>query len=236
MDRIVIEDVRPRTPAGYPAKAVVQRPVRIGADVFRDGHDVLAVRLRWRPRDDKKWRSATMTEAGNDRWEAEVEPDTLGAHEFVVEAWTDRPATWRRDLSAKHEAGQDVEVELEEGARLLESAVRRLSGDDRKLVKGTLERLRDGSLRTASRVAAALDPGLVEALAGVIDTVDHTKSKPFPLWVDRDRATTGAWYELFPRSYGGLRGAPAPLPPGPSRAFDFAYPPPTHPIGRAPPK
>src|SRR5438552_2243149 len=206
-NRIVIEDVRPRTPGGYPAKAVVQRPLPVSAVVFRDGHDVLAARARWRPRGDRKWTSSPLAHVGNDRWEGEIEPASLGVHELVIEAWTDQFATWRRDLQVKHEAGQDVDVELEEGARLLEGAVRRVSGDDRKLVRSTIERLRDSSLRVESRVAAGLDPGVAGAMADLPDAADVSRSTTFPVWVDRERAAVGAWYELFPRSYGGLRGA-----------------------------
>ena len=56
-----------------------------------------------------------MAELGNDRWTATIEPSSLGRHEFVIEAWTDRFATWRRDVLVKQDAGQDVAVELEEG-------------------------------------------------------------------------------------------------------------------------
>src|SRR5207237_1130309 len=93
--RIVIDGVRPRTPSGtYPAKAVIGENVRLTADVFRDGHDRLAARCRWRPVGERKWRDAGMLHLSNDRWEAVVEPTTLGLHEFVVEAWTDRLGTW----------------------------------------------------------------------------------------------------------------------------------------------
>jgi starch synthase (maltosyl-transferring) len=149
-----------------------------------------------------------------------------------VEAWTDHFATWRRDLQVKHEAGQDVDVELDEGARLLETAVRRVSGDDRKLVRSTIERLRDDDLRLSSRVAAGLDPGLASALADLPDTGDHSRSRPFPVWVDRERASVGSWYELFPRSYGGLQGAARRLPEIADMGFDVVYLPPVHPIGR----
>ena len=61
-DRIVIEGIRPSTPSGYPAKAVVGRPVPVTADVFRDGHDILAARVRWRSRSNGKgkWATALM--------------------------------------------------------------------------------------------------------------------------------------------------------------------------------
>ena len=207
MDRIVIEDVRPRTPNGYPAKGIVERPLPVSALVFRDGHDVLAARARWRPRGDRKWTSAPLTHVANDRWEGEIEPTSLGAHELVIEAWTDQFATWRRDIELKHDAGQDVDVELEEGARMLEGFVTRVNGDDRKLVQATIGRLRDSSTRVESRVAAGLDPGVASAVADLPGNADLSKSTAFPVWVDRERAAVGAWYELFPRSYGGLRGA-----------------------------
>jgi len=200
--------------------------------VFRDGHDVLAARALWRPRGDRKWTTSPLAHGGNDRWEGEVEPASLGAHELVVEAWTDPVATWRRDIEVKHSAGQDVDVELEEGARLLEGYVTKISGDDRKLVRSTIERLRDASLRTESRVAAGLDPGVASAVADIPSNGDLSRSAALPVWVDRERAAVGAWYELFPRSYGGLHGAAERLPAVADMGFDVVYLPPIHPIGR----
>jgi starch synthase (maltosyl-transferring) len=51
--------------------------------------------------------------------------------------------------------------------------------------------------------------------------------------VDRERALVGAWYELFPRSYGGLQGAADELPRVAGMGFDVVYLPPVHPIGRS---
>ncbi|MGI8759246.1 MAG: maltotransferase domain-containing protein, partial [Acidimicrobiales bacterium] len=46
-DRIVIDDMRPRTPSrAYPAKAAVGEAVPVSADIFVDGHDLLAARVR----------------------------------------------------------------------------------------------------------------------------------------------------------------------------------------------
>ncbi|MEA3215781.1 MAG: hypothetical protein QOJ19_1937, partial [Acidimicrobiia bacterium] len=52
------------------------------------------------------------------------------------------------------------------------------------------------------------------------------------LWVDRKRAGHGAWYELFPRSYGGFRGTMSQLPRLAEMGFDVLYLPPIHPVGR----
>ncbi len=50
--------------------------------------------------------------------------------------------------------------------------------------------------------------------------------------VDRERARFGAWYELFPRSWGGFAGVEKVLPKLAELGFDVVYLPPIHPIGR----
>jgi starch synthase (maltosyl-transferring) len=49
--------------------------------------------------------------------------------------------------------------------------------------------------------------------------------------VDRVLARFGAWYELFPRSWGGFRGVAKVLPALAELGFDVVYLPPVHPIG-----
>src|SRR5204862_7219711 len=49
--------------------------------------------------------------------------------------------------------------------------------------------------------------------------------------VDPPRAAFSAWYELFPRSFGGFRGVEAELPRIARMGFDVLYLPPIHPIG-----
>ncbi len=60
---------------------------------------------------------------------------------------------------------------------------------------------------------------------------DLTSSDPQPLWVDRERALFGAWYELFPRSFGGFSGVSGRVPALAAMGFDVLYLPPIHPIG-----
>ena len=49
--RILIEDVYPAVDGGrYPVKRVAGEPVEVWADIFRDGHAVLAADLLWRAR------------------------------------------------------------------------------------------------------------------------------------------------------------------------------------------
>ena len=230
--RIVIDGVRPSTPGGYPAKAVVGEAVRVSADIFKDGHDILAARVRWRPSANDKWAIVPMRELGNDRWEAVIEPSTLGAHQLTVEAWTDRHATWRHKATTKLAAGQDIAVELEEGARLFEERAGVAPGHDRGPYAAVIGALRDDGAPPPQRLAPALTPEAADLVAGPVGATDLTESAPAPLWVDRERALVAAWYELFPRSFGGFAGTAAHLPAVAGMGFDVVYLPPIHPIGR----
>ncbi|HEY8527337.1 MAG TPA: alpha-1,4-glucan--maltose-1-phosphate maltosyltransferase [Acidimicrobiales bacterium] len=230
--RIVIDDIHPRTPSGrYPAKAVVGERVPVSATIFKDGHDRLAARVRWRRAGKRTWHSAPLRDVGNDRWEGELTPSAVGAHELVIEAWRDRFATWRHDIEIRVAAGDDVEVELEEGARILEALASQLPGRARKRVLDAAAGLRRTSCSLHVRLNAGLDDRVAE-LVGDLPDADLTASEPVGLWVDRERAGFSAWYEFFPRSEGGFVGAMDRLPAIAEMGFDVVYLPPIHPIGK----
>jgi starch synthase (maltosyl-transferring) len=63
------------------------------------------------------------------------------------------------------------------------------------------------------------------------DRHDETTSQTFEVDVDRVLARFGAWYELFPRSWGGFSGVAEALPQIAALGFDVVYLPPIHPIG-----
>ena len=48
-----------------------------------------------------------------------------GTYRFRVEGWIDSWATWRSELEKRLAAGQDVAVELKEGAGIVGGAARR---------------------------------------------------------------------------------------------------------------
>src|SRR5258707_15079096 len=118
--RIGIEDVYPAVDAGrFPVKCIAGEPVEVWADIFRDGHAVLAAKLLWRLQTSDDWSRAPMRLDGNDRWMAAFTPPRPGSYLYAIEAWTDLFATWRRDFLAKRQAGQDVTLGVEEGRRPL---------------------------------------------------------------------------------------------------------------------
>jgi starch synthase (maltosyl-transferring) len=64
------------------------------------------------------------------------------------------------------------------------------------------------------------------------DRFQKAWSATYSVDVDRSLARFGAWYELFPRSWGGFEGVRAALPELAELGFDVVYLPPIHPIGR----
>ena len=220
----MIDDIRPRTPTGqYPGKVARGEVVRVRATIFKDGHDLLAARVHLYRRGQRRPDlTVPMLALGDDLWEAALEPATLGPHRLVVEAWTDRHATWAARVRAKLAAGQDIGLEIAEGVHLLEGP----AAGDATLVPA-LSALGDGDLPPDQRVATAL----TARLPGPDGAPDLTQSAPAPLWVDRERALVGAWYELFPRSHGGLAGTAKRVPAVAAMGFDVLYLPPIHPIG-----
>jgi len=233
MGRIEIRDVRPRTPTGHPAKATVGERVTVTADVLRDGHDQVAARVRWRPVGERAWRDAPMEPLGNDRFAATFVPESVGAHELVVEGWTDRFGTWRHHTEARAQVeSADLPVELLVGAELLEALAPSVPDADRARVLEVAGTLRSTTCSERTKLDAALDDALAQRLAGVPDPHDLTEHRTPGLWVDRPLARASAWYELFPRSEGGFTGAAKRLPVIAEMGFDIVYLPPIHPIGR----
>ncbi len=224
-------------------KRVVGSACEVGAAIFKDGHDILAARVRFRPPGEEGWRVAPMTyDFAADRWTGSFQLDRIGRWDFAVDAWTDVFATWRRGAIAKTGAGQDVQLELLEAAELLDQLARRIRfGAERSKLTGTAARLRDENVPQSERVAIALD----EQLESLVQThwmpADLTSTRQLlTVQVDRARAAFASWYELFPRStaqepgrHGTFRDAEEALPRLAELGFDVVYLPPIHPIGRA---
>ncbi|HVX17567.1 MAG TPA: alpha-1,4-glucan--maltose-1-phosphate maltosyltransferase [Acidimicrobiales bacterium] len=232
LGRLVIDRVRPRALDGdHPAKATVGEVVPVRAWIHRDGHDQLAARVLWH-RVDGPWHAAPLRELGNDEWAGELVADDLGLHELVIEAWADHLGTWARELVVRAGAGDDLAPEFVDGAR----RCRRLlpvagPGPAADLLRDAATALERTECADRVRVDVGTEPALVALGASLPDPHDRAVSAPVELWVDRPRARFSAWYELFPRSEGGLVGTTGRLDDVAAMGFDVVYLPPVHPIG-----
>jgi starch synthase (maltosyl-transferring) len=242
--RLVIECVTPELDAGrYPVKRIVGDMCEIGADIIKDGHDLLAGHVRYRVPNDDGWRFTSLTyDKNTDRWLATLPLDRIGRWEFTVEAWTDLFATWRGELDKKVAAGVAVASELLEGAALIrDTAGRSKFGEGRKSLETAATLLANTNAEEGIRVQAALAPELLELMdAHFVPRDLECYGRILPITVDRERAGFAAWYEMFPRSqtddptrHGTFRDAEKALDRIADLGFDVVYLPPIHPIGHS---
>ncbi|HKY33038.1 MAG TPA: alpha-1,4-glucan--maltose-1-phosphate maltosyltransferase [Candidatus Polarisedimenticolia bacterium] len=240
--RPAIETIEPEVEGGrFPIKRVAGEPVEVRAAIHADGHDCLTAVVRHRPAGSSRWMEEPLHDAGDDLWAGEFLPSEIGRHEYAVCAWIDRFGTWRRDLRARLEAGQDVALELADGADLLDEAASRARGADAAALRSAAARLRSAEvLGLGQRIDLALGEGLAGLAARHPDrSAQAVDGRGLEVVVDRDRAGFGSWYEFFPRSasavpgrHGTFRDCEARLSGIAEMGFDVVYLPPIHPIGR----
>ena len=207
--RVVVESVRPEVDCGrYPIKRAIGESVLVEADVFADGHDAVVAEVLFKLKEEENWRSVSMAFHGNDHWSGSFTVEKLGRYQYTVRGWTDPFLTWQNDLKKRHEAGQDLTIDLQIGAQLLGRAIPDY----------------EAALRETSPPPA---PERILAYERTLEVV-----------VDPVRARFGAWYEMFPRSaredgrHATFKDVIALLPYVEEMGFDVLYLPPVHPIGR----
>lgn len=236
----VIENLRPLIDGGrYPIKRVVGEDLVVEADIFKDGHDVVAAVLRWRKVGEQHWQETPMTFVDNDRWHGVCSLYEIGTYEYTVEAWTDTFRGWQHEFATKFEAGIPVLTsEALEGAALVEAAARRAHvTEDAARLHELAECVRTNENAEVNAIAHS---GELEVLMATYpDRAGATQYTPAPrAIVQRRAAHVGAWYEFFPRSAEGradrgstFRDCLPRVDYAKAMEFDVIYFPPIHPIG-----
>jgi starch synthase (maltosyl-transferring) len=237
--RVVIEAVKPEIDGGrFAIKRVVGEKVVVEADVIADGHDMLSCVLLHRQEGSRRWCEVAMRHVVSDRWRGEFFVTEVGRYQYTLRAWIDPFRSWQRDLRKRLDAGQDLSVELQIGADLVQEASGRASGQDKKRLASAARALtQDGSL--ASKLGLAEDKDLARLVAQHLDERSATTyHRQLTVVVDRERARFSAWYEMFPRScspeadrHGTFDDCAERLPYVEAMGFDVLYLPPIHPIG-----
>jgi starch synthase (maltosyl-transferring) len=238
--RVVIENVTPRVDCGrFPAKRALGESVAVEADVFTDGHDAVAAVVFYRHDGASDWHAIPMSSVGNDRWRARFTLQSLGRYVFTVAGWVDHMETWRHGLAKKFEAGQDVELDLRQGAAIALTVAERLRDADARALKDWANAVADPLRDREERVVLAQSDTVHQLASRHPDPETIARHEP-PLTIDveRERARFSTWYELFPRSAGKVPGqhgtfadVEALLPEISAMGFDVLYLPPIHPIG-----
>ena len=146
------------------------------------------------------------------RWRDEP-MDGLGNDRFAASFTPDASGRWSYRIEAWVDPVASFQWELR---RKVEGGQRELSSE---LAEGALLLGRD---ELTVEEALAAEPN---------QKLEKTASQTLHLEVDRELARFGAWYELFPRSWGGFAGVEKLLPRFAELGFDVLYLPPVHPIG-----
>ena len=150
---------------------------------------------------------------GATRWR-ETPMDDLGNDRWAATFAPDTCGAWSYRVEGWVDPVRSFQWELQ---RKVKGGQKDLSSE---LAEGALLLGRE---RVTVDEALGADPG---------DRLERTASETLRVDVDTPLARFGAWYELFPRSWGGFEGVEAQLPRFAELGFDVLYLPPIHPIGR----
>ncbi|MEO5355838.1 MAG: alpha-1,4-glucan--maltose-1-phosphate maltosyltransferase [Nitrospirae bacterium YQR-1] len=239
----VIEAITPAVDGGkFPIKREVGETLVVKAAVYRDGHDLTRVNLKYKEKyGDNTWQSVEMESLnqGLDLWQGSFILEKNTRYLYTIEAYTDIYQSWLKDTTKKLAAGADIRSELAEGEIFLTSLIDESVPDDEKsYLKGILV-LISKKKNQKDKLTIMSDAVLTDFVTMYEQKPDLTVNEPFlEVIVDRERARYAAWYEIFPRSQGNKPGKSATfkdcikrLPEIKEMGFDVLYLTPIHPIG-----
>ncbi len=236
--RVVIEKVTPQLDGGvHFVKRVVDEHVNVTADVFSDGHDLVACSVLFKHEKARKWEEVRMHPTHNDSWEASFQVSEQGFYEYKVEGWVDYALNWQHGTDRKIADGQHVTSELLEGAEYLKALKKKATDTEKRylnVVIGYFTNEKDYE----KAIKEATSDKLHDLFVKYPERFLANESQPLQVYVDRLKARFSTWYEFFPRSaskeegkHGTFKDCEALLPRVAKMGFDTLYFPPIHPIG-----
>ncbi|HEY0046391.1 MAG TPA: alpha-1,4-glucan--maltose-1-phosphate maltosyltransferase [Flavobacterium sp.] len=236
--RVIIQNVQPQLHDGkYDIKRITGQNVNVTADVFADGHDIIACSVMYKHEDDEAWFEERMKPLSNDEWTASFVVDKQGNYKFYVEGWVDYALNWQHGTERKLQDNQRVTSELLEGAEYIKAINELADPSESKYLTSIAELFADEN-QYDKAAAAAMSYDLKALFTKYPTRQLANRSVEYPVYVDRKKALFSTWYEFFPRSASGEPGKHGTfadceklLPRVAAMGFDTLYFPPIHPIG-----
>ncbi|WP_407521032.1 maltotransferase domain-containing protein [Methylobacterium oryzisoli] len=237
--RVIIEAVTPEIDGGRSAvKRIVGERLRVEADIFTDGHEVINAAVLSRVAGESEWRRDPMVFIDNDRWGGAFPLARNARYEYTVEAWRDDFSSWLRGLEKKRAAGIDVRLETIEGVALVKRAADLAEGSDAQALSGLVTALAADEAGSGAQLRR-----IIEHQRIIHRNSERVNLSRYPVtlevFADRLAARFSAWYEIFPRSqsgdpnrHGTFDDVIARMPEIRELGFDVLYFTPIHPIGR----
>lgn len=235
--RVIIEKVQPEIDAGrFAIKRVIGDNVVVEADAFTDSHDALACVLRYRHESEKNWHEVPMSPLGNDRWQASFPLTELGSYSYTITAWIEHFFSWQHEFVRRNDV-QDIALAVQGGAKLVEEAAARATGEHQLQLQQFAKELREVKPEASAVLAQS------KTLASLMTQYSNRSlASDYPyllnVWSEPIKAQYSTWYEFFPRScvnddiaHGSFTECEKRLPYIAAMGFDVVYLPPIHPIG-----
>ena len=139
--------------------------VVVEADIFKDGHDIVAAALKWRRR-----RRNELARNGHETRSRTIAGVAIfsvyenATYEYTVEAWTDVFAGWQHEFAAKFEAGLAESNERNSGRRGAPLAAAAQARPRRRCETSARVRGKDAHGRTNAEVNRIAHAGELEVL------------------------------------------------------------------------
>ena len=236
--RVVIDAVYPQINCGeHFIKRVVNEIVNIDANIFGDGHDVIAASVRYKHEKAKLWSEVRLQHIVNDEWKASFQVLKQGFYTYKVEAWVDYALNWQHGTERKIEDGQHIKSELLEGVTYIKPLLNKVTKSDKSYLEYCIE-IFSNSDKYDEAIKEAKSQRLHNLFLNYPEKLLANESKELKVYVDRKKARFSTWYEFFPRSaseekgkHGTFKDCERLLPRISEMGFDVLYFPPVHPIG-----
>ena len=107
--RIIIENIKPQLDGGtFFIKRIVGQTVVVTANVFGDGHDVIACCVKYKHDLAEKWQEVRLNSIANDEWIAEFTVEKQGYYSYFIEGWVDYAMNWQHGTERKIQDNQYV--------------------------------------------------------------------------------------------------------------------------------
>ena len=198
--RIIIENVLPQLDGGtFFIKRIVGQTVNVTANVFGDGHDVIACSVKFKHEAAKKWEEVRLISTGNDEWTASFIVAKQGYYTYFVEGWVDYALNWQHGTERKIQDNQYVKSELLEGAEYCQAILKAVDSTEKTYLTKAIKAFQDEKLYdTATQIA--LSPELHHIFKKYPTRTLANASAELKIYVDRKKALFSTWYEFFPRS------------------------------------
>lgn len=239
-NRAIITNVKPLLSDGnYYLKRIPGEEVKVTADIYCDGDDVLKASIVYRSEKEDGWHEIVMQPTQNEQWEGVFNVEKEGFYQYRIEAWVDHLATWHHSFLWKYNAGQPLENSLQKGASLILKAADQVDKATAKKLQAWVK-LMNNPKKHQETIEALVQEDATQLL-------ENLRLKQFPTVFDRNmlvrvgrpKELFSTWYLMFPRSasptpgkHGTFSDCEALLPKIADMGFDVLFLPPIFPIGQ----